>query len=157
MLTSEDLLAISELLDKKFPPIKEEIRQLKDESNRKYDLLAGKLQVTSQELRTELKGDMQQFRDEMKGDMQQFKDEMKGDMQQLRNDLTLLCGKVDTLELTLKDDILPRLNTIESCYVDTAQRYLVSAEKMDSLETDVTMLKSVSRAHSRMLRELTEN
>ena len=48
----------------------------------------------------------------------------------------------------------PRLNTIESCYTDTYNRYKDYAEKMDAAFTDIEIMKKVITEHSEALQKL---
>ena len=41
----------------------------------------------------------------------------------------------------LENNIIPRLNTIESCYTDTYNRYKDYADKMDAAFADIELLK----------------
>lgn len=49
---------------------------------------------------------------------------------------------------------MPRLNTIESCYIDTYRRYVNYADKMDEAFSDVELLKTVVSSHSTKLQQL---
>lgn len=54
----------------------------------------------------------------------------------------------------LENNVLPRLNTIESCYMDTFNRYKDSADQMSALVEDVAMLKKVVAEHSEKLQAI---
>lgn len=54
----------------------------------------------------------------------------------------------------LENNVLPRLNTIESCYMDTFKRYKDSADQMSALVEDVAMLKKVVAEHSEKLQAI---
>lgn len=54
----------------------------------------------------------------------------------------------------LENNVLPRLNTIESCYMDTFSRYKDSADQMSALVEDVAMLKKVVAEHSEKLQAI---
>ena len=43
---------------------------------------------------------------------------------------------------------MPRLNTIESCYLDTYRRYQKNNDKMENTFDDVDLLKKVVTDHS---------
>ena len=49
---------------------------------------------------------------------------------------------------------MPRLETIESCYIDTYRRYNNYIDKMDALFDDVELLKTTVAAHSVKLQQL---
>ena len=55
------------------------------------------------------------------------------------------------IQLLLENQILPRLQTIESCYLDTYERYSAGADKIQATIDDVDILKKVVRRHSELL------
>lgn len=74
---------------------------------------------------------------------------------------TVLNEKVESLETGLhnvrlfqENIILPRLNTIESCYLDTYKRYQKNADKMEIVYEDVDLLKKVVAEHSEKFQKL---
>lgn len=54
----------------------------------------------------------------------------------------------------LENNIIPRLNTIEECYLDTFQRYKERTEQFDQMNEDIEVLKSVVSDHSRKLEKI---
>lgn len=72
----------------------------------------------------------------------------------IENRLDRIENKVTNIELTLENDIRPRLNTIESCYSDTYNRYKDYADKMDAAFADIELLKKVVTEHSEKLQKL---
>ncbi len=55
------------------------------------------------------------------------------------------------MQQLLENQILPRLQTIESCYLDTYKRYSASADKIQTTIDDVDILKKVVHRHSELL------
>lgn len=84
-LTSEDLLAISQLLDTKLKPIKDDVRDI---------------------------------------------------------------------SITLENDILPRLQNIESCYTTTYKRYQSGINQLEAMQADIDILKKVVSDHSEKLKKI---
>ncbi len=72
----------------------------------------------------------------------------------IENRLDRIENKVTNISLTLENDIRPRLNTIESCYTDTYNRYKDYADKMDAAFADIELLKKVVSEHSEKLQKL---
>lgn len=66
----------------------------------------------------------------------------------LENKLTRI--EVDLLE----NNIIPRLNTIESCYTATYNRYQDYADKMQSAFEDIELMKKVVAEHSKLLQKI---
>ena len=72
----------------------------------------------------------------------------------MENHLEQIEIKVTNIALTLENDIRPRLNTIESCYTDTYNRYKNYADKMEAAFADIEILKKVVVEHSEKLQKL---
>ncbi|HCT90733.1 MAG TPA: hypothetical protein DF613_05020, partial [Lachnospiraceae bacterium] len=51
----------------------------------------------------------------------------------------------------LENNVIPRLNTIESCYMATYSRYRNSADQMEKVFGDVELLKGAVAEHSQIL------
>ena len=47
----------------------------------------------------------------------------------------------------LENNVIPRLNTIESCYTETYNRYRDYADKIEAVFVDVDLLKKVVSEH----------
>ncbi len=58
------------------------------------------------------------------------------------------------IELTLENDIKPRLQNIEACYTSTYDRYKSSVENYEAMQTDIEILKRVVTEHSERLKEI---
>ena len=54
----------------------------------------------------------------------------------------------------LENNVIPRLNTIESCYTDTYNRYKDYADKMEAAFADIELLKKVVSEHSEKLHKI---
>lgn len=72
----------------------------------------------------------------------------------MKNQFEKLNNEVTNIKLTLENDIRPRLNTIESCYTDTYNRYKDHADKMEAAFVDIDLLKKVVSEHSEKLQKL---
>ncbi len=79
---------------------------------------------------------------------------LKSELQPLKNDLQSIKDEVHHIKLYQENVILPRLNTIESCYTDTYDRYKDYADKMDAAFADIELLKKVVTEHSEKLQKL---
>jgi hypothetical protein len=58
------------------------------------------------------------------------------------------------IKLTLENDILPRLQAIESCYLDTYRRYQTGNNDIEHLKSDVELMKNVIMEHSEKLKKI---
>ena len=123
-LTNEDLLAISEIMDAK---LKSELRPLRN--------------------------DMQEVKDELhivKGEIQVLKSDVKA----MNDGIQVIKGELRHVKLYQENVIVPRLDTIESCYTGTYQRYQNQADRMEAAYDDIDLLKKVAAEHSEKLQKL---
>lgn len=79
---------------------------------------------------------------------------LKAELEPLKNDLQNTKNEVHQIKLYQENVLLPRLQTIESCYTDTYERYKNYAEKMDAAFADIELLKKVVTEHSEKLQKL---
>lgn len=79
---------------------------------------------------------------------------LKSELQPLKNDIQSIKNEVHQIKPYQENVILPRLNTIESCYTDTYNRYRDYADKMDAAFADIELLKKVVTEHSEKLQKL---
>ena len=54
----------------------------------------------------------------------------------------------------LESQVIPRLNTIESCYTSTFDRYKDSVEDYEAIKQDISIIKKVITEHSEKLNKL---
>lgn len=79
---------------------------------------------------------------------------LKAELEPLKNNLQSTKDEVHQIKLYQENVILPRLQTIESCYTDTYNRYKDYAEKMDAAFADIELLKKVVTDHSEILQKI---
>jgi hypothetical protein len=90
----------------------------------------------------------QQDIDAIKGALKEDFDGINNRLDRLERDVKVI--KVDILE----NNVIPRLNTIEQCYLDTSKRYMESADKYDNAITDIEVMKLAIQKNSADIREL---
>ena len=128
-LTNDDLLSISQLLDVK---LKAEIQPIKNE-----------MQTLRNEIRsvkTELQGEIQAVKAELQGEIQAVKAELQAEIHQIK--------------LFQENIMMPRLNTIESCYTSTYDRYKNSIEEYERMQADNELMKEIIMEHSAQLQKM---
>lgn len=54
----------------------------------------------------------------------------------------------------LENNVIPRLNTIESCYTSTFDRYKDSVEDYEATKQDISIMKKVITEHSEKLQRI---
>ena len=83
----------------------------------------------------------------------------------LSADIQTLDTKIDTVDerlssgitknsIILENVVLPRLEHIEQCYLDTSERYINETGRINGLVLDVQVIKSVVQDHSEQLRKI---
>ena len=131
-LTSDDLLAISQLLDVK---LKAEIQPIKNEIQ-------------------SVKNEIQSVKAELQGEIQSVKAELQGEIQFVKADLYSVKAEIHQIKLFQENTIMPQLNTIQACYTSTYNRYKDSVEGYERLEADNELMKQIIMEHSRKLQKL---
>lgn len=63
-------------------------------------------------------------------------------------------SKTSCIELLLENDILPRLQNIESCYTSTYRRYANGISELEALKTNMGIVEKVVTKHSEELEKL---
>lgn len=72
----------------------------------------------------------------------------------IKEDIQEIKTRVKKIEITQENEILPRLNTIESCYTSTYDRYKDQVETYESMKQDISIIKKVVAEHSEKLQKL---
>lgn len=62
--------------------------------------------------------------------------------------------RLKRIELTQENEILPRLQNIESCYTSTYKRYANSVTDYESMKQDIAIMKQVLTEHSEKIQKL---
>lgn len=147
MTNSELISTLSDLMDDKLQPLKEDVQVLKTE--------AKGIKEDVQVLKTEVKG--------IKEDVEGLKENVEGlkedvmllreDVDTLSNTTQILKGDIQILNLKIENDVSPRLQTIEECYTSTFFRYRDGIVQLDQMQTDIDVLKSVVRDHSKKMQK----
>lgn len=61
---------------------------------------------------------------------------------------------VREIYLRLENDILPRLQNIESCYTSTYKRYQSGIHQIEAMQADIDIMKKVIADHSEKLKKI---
>ncbi len=140
MTNNELLYAMSNMMDTK---LRAELQPLKNEMQ--------DMRSEMQSIKSELQGEMQSIKSELQGEMQSMKSELQGEMQSIESGLQ---KEIHQIKLCQENVILPRLDTIESCYTDTYRRYRDNADKLEAVFDDVDIMKKVVAEHSKKLQKM---
>lgn len=86
----------------------------------------------------ELLSAMSEMAESLRGEMLEMKESLRGEMSEMigpiKEDLQEIKTRVKKVELTQENEILPRLNTIESCYTSTYERYKNSVDDYETMK-----------------------
>lgn len=72
---------------------------------------------------------------------------LESKLQPIRDDIRFL-------KLQNENEILPRLQNIEACYLSTYERYKNGIMQLDAMQADIDIMKNVLMKHSRQLQQL---
>ena len=61
---------------------------------------------------------------------------------------------IKRVNVTLENDILPRLQNIESCYTTTYKRYQAGITQIEAMQADIDIMKKVIAEHSEKLQKI---
>ncbi len=129
MVDMEMLSAISELLEEK---------------------LDQKLENKFDGLRTEISG-LKLKVDGLDSEVSGLKQEVNG----LKSETGSLKEELRYIRIVqLENNVMPRLATIESCYLDTSRKYIERTEQIDGMASDIEVLKCVVEKHSQKLEKI---
>ena len=139
MENEELLLSISKMLDEKIDPLEKRMDSM--ENDLKAEIRGVKDEVELVKDEVEL----------VKDEVELVKDEVKNGLELLNHKINIVDNKVHLINLKLENVFEPRMNTIESCYLDTYKRYQRECDRIDKLETDNELMRSIVQKHSKML------
>ena len=87
--------------------------------------------------------------------MDSMEQDLKNEISLVKNEVKLVDEKVHLINLKLENVFEPRMNTIEACYLDTFKRYQRGCDKIDKLESDNELIRSILQKHSKILQTQT--
>ena len=61
---------------------------------------------------------------------------------------------IQLLKLQNENEILPRLQNIESCYTSTYNRYKSGVSQIEAMQADIEIMKNVITEHSEKLQRI---
>lgn len=134
MTDNELLLAISNIVESKVEPLRLDIVSLKED-----------VAVLKEDVAV-LKEDVAVLKEDVAV--------LKEDVAILKEDVTVLKKDVTVLKLIHENDVQPRLQNIEGCYLATFERYQSGINQIDTMQMDIDVMKGVIAEHSEMLQKL---
>ena len=156
MKDTEMLSAMSELLDKKLGGLEGRMGGLEDRMDRLENRMGG-LEDRMGGLEDRVGG-----LEEQVGGLKEQIDGLEEQVGGLEDRVGGLEEQVGGLQkdmqyvkvVQLENKVIPRLDTIEGCYVETSKRYLERTDQIDGMAADIVVLKDVVSRHSATLQSL---
>ena len=151
-MTSDELyLAISELINSNSKELEHRIDAMEDRLTDRIEQVDAKIDMVEIKLSNRI--------DDVESKLSNRIDDVET---KLSNRIDHTDTKVDSVEkrlgdqihsikLYLENNISPRLQNIEMCYMTTYDKYKENTEKFERMQLDIEVLKSVVRKHDEML------
>ena len=161
MTNNELYLNISQLIDKAFKEQENRDKAMEGRLNDRMDIIENRMDIIENTMdRFDEKLDHVEESLNAKIDMLDAKIDhveetlnVKIDMLDAKVDAVQenLSGKIQLINLQLENDVVPRLHNIENCYMSTSLRYQENVDKMERMQIDIDVLKSVVGKHEMLL------
>lgn len=114
---------------------------------------------TRDSLQSSLRAEIAETRDSLQNSLRAEIAETRDSLQSsLRTEIAetrdSLQSQLTQINLTLEQNVVPHLNTIESCYVSTYERYSQGINQLESIQSDILVMKDVIMKHSTQLAKI---
>lgn len=121
--------------------------------------LRAEIAETRDSLQSSLRAEIAETRDSLQNSLRAEIAETRDSLQNsLRAEIAetrdSLQSQLTQINLTLEQNVVPRLNTIESCYVSTYERYSQGINQLESIQSDILVMKDVIMKHSTQLAKI---
>ena len=161
-LTKEDLLALSTMMDEKLEPIHNEINDVKVEIKGMKTEIAG-MQVEIKGMKTEIASmqvEIERMKTEIAGiqvEIEGIKTEIAGMQAEIKGIKTEIEGmkqRITVIELRIENELVRNINFIAENVIPAAKKYEREAEKIESMQADIDVMKGVLKEHSKILQNI---
>ena len=153
MNNNELLSAMSDMMDRKLDSIKNDVKDIKAtvENNviPRLEKLE-KLEIDVKDIKTTVDNNVIPRLEKLEPAVERI--EVTIDSNVIPK-LQKLGPSVKKIELTMENDVTPRLQNIEDCYLTTFKRYQSGVNQIESIQSDVDVLKTVVTEHSEKLQK----
>lgn len=79
---------------------------------------------------------------------------LQEEIQSIKEEIHSMRDEVIKNNIIMENEVVPRLQNIESCYTSTYTRYKRYSDKMEAVFSDVELLKRVVSEHSKALQKI---
>ena len=113
--------------------------------------ISGMLENMQNSLRTEIAETRDSLQSSLRAEIAETREALHAEIAETRDSLQ---SQLTQINLTLEQNVVPRLNTIESCYVSTYERYSQGINQLESIQSDILVMKDVIMKHSTQLAKI---
>ena len=92
--------------------------------------------------------------DQKLGPIQKDISQIQDNMTDIKAQMMEMDVRVKRMEINLENEILPRLQNIESCYTSTYERYAKGVDQIENTMQDVALIKTVVTKHIEKLEKI---
>lgn len=156
MTDNELLLAISEIMDKKIEPLKEDINDIKSTLDHEIKPRLDQVEERLEKVENDVHDVKLTLENNIKPRLEKVENDVHDVKLTLESDITPRLKKVEysihNVEISLENGIKPRLQNIEGCYLTTYERYQSGVTQIDSMQSDIDIMKKVVIEHGEKLK-----
>lgn len=110
---------------------------------------------TRDSLQSSLRAEIAETREALHTEIAETRDSLQSSLRtEIAETRDSLQSQLTQINLTLEQNVVPRLNTIESCYVSTYERYSQGINQLESIQSDILVMKDVIMKHSTQLAKI---
>ena len=143
---------ISGMLENMQNSLRTEIAETRDSLQRS---LRAEIAETRDSLQNSLRAEIAETRETLHAEIAETRDSLQSSLRaEIAETRDSLQSQLTQINLTLEQNVVPRLNTIESCYVSTYERYSQGINQLESIQSDILVMKDVIMKHSTQLAKI---
>ena len=117
--------------------------------------LRAEIAETRDSLQNSLRAEIAETREALHAEIAETRDSLQSSLRtEIAETRDSLLSQLTQINLTLEQNVVPRLNTIESCYVSTYERYSQGINQLESIQSDILVMKDVIMKHSTQLAKI---
>ena len=143
---------ISGMLENMQNSLRTEIAETRDSLQ---SSLRTEIAETRETLQNSLRAEIAETREALHAEIAETRDSLQSSLRtEIAETRDSLQSQLTQINLTLEQNVVPRLNTIESCYVSTYERYSQGINQLESIQSDILVMKDVIMKHSTQLAKI---
>lgn len=124
-------------------------------SNKTVTYLLGEISGMLENMQNSLHAEIAETREALHTEIAETRDSLQSSLRtEIAETRDSLQSQLTQINLTLEQNVVPRLNTIESCYVSTYERYSQGINQLESIQSDILVMKDVIMKHSTQLAKI---